>query len=278
MSRICECSLLAVCAMLTLTGPGWAEEKAVPRDRYGDPIPAAALARLGTVRLRLQQVAGHQDTVISLAFSPDGRRLTSGDDHTAIVWDVAQRKPLHFLPGPLSTLAVAYSPDGKIIATGDGKRREEDYEGQIRLWDAEKGSLLRQFFGHLNNVESLAFSPDGKALASGGGDARAKLWDPATGQRLHQLRVAEHHRLVAVSSDGKTLLAHGAGEPSLWAVDGGRKVRDFGPAGGDFLRFLYTAFLPPARSEPSSRGTPKRSACWPSGRTARRWLPPAGKR
>jgi len=34
----------------------------------------------------------------------------------------------------------------------------------VRLWDIETGSVVRQFPGHRNPVETLAFSPDGRLV------------------------------------------------------------------------------------------------------------------
>ena len=42
--------------------------------------------------------------------------------------------------------------------------------------------------GHLDWVNTVSWSPDGTRLASGSDDKTVKVWDPATGQQLCQLR------------------------------------------------------------------------------------------
>src|SRR5579859_443959 len=58
-------------------------------DLHGDPLPAGARARLGTIRFR------YGSTVVRLAASPDGKRLASlGTDQIIRIWDVADGRQL----------------------------------------------------------------------------------------------------------------------------------------------------------------------------------------
>jgi WD40 repeat protein len=164
----------------------------------------------GKPRLRFD---GHHGAIFSLAFSPDGKSLASGSfkDGTLIVWDVATSRP-RFVAADhdIGVWAVAWSRDGAVLASGEGSNGRDNREAAVRLFDGRTGKPLRQFAAHLHNVHGLAFSPDGRRLASLGADARARVWDPATGERLHQVRGSENFFTlsgrVAFSADGKTLL------------------------------------------------------------------------
>ena len=68
----------------------------------------------------------HQNTVFSVAYSPDGKTVMTGSwDHTARLWDASTGKPVG---PPLEhqewVWGVAFSPDGKTVITGswDGTR------------------------------------------------------------------------------------------------------------------------------------------------------------
>jgi WD40 repeat protein len=76
-------------------------------------------------------LTGHIRSVVSLAFSPDGKTLASGSaDGTIRLWDVTTHQPLGpALTGHIrSVVSLAFSPDGKTLASGSD-------DMTIRLWD-----------------------------------------------------------------------------------------------------------------------------------------------
>ena len=102
---------------------------------------------------------GHSTGVRSVAFSPDGARIASGDLEGAIkLWDAASGKLLRTLEGHSKEVtSLAFSPDGARIASGS-------LDHTVKLWSAANGQLLVTINGHsefvtVSRVLAGRFSP-----------------------------------------------------------------------------------------------------------------------
>ena len=177
------------------------------------------------------------DGIASVAFSPDGKILATGDDYSNLVrlWNTATGQQigpaLKTGPSEIHVSSVAFSSDGKRLATAQNG-------GSVQLWDVATGHQIGKPFA--SSSFSVAFSPDGTTLATGNFDSTARLWNVAT---RHQIGSplsggpsgggSSWTTFVAFSPDGKTLAtSHGDGSVRLWDVATGQQIGSPLNAGG----------------------------------------------
>jgi WD40 repeat protein len=93
-------------------------------------------------------------------------------------------------------LSVAFSPDGKRIVSfggdfNDQQQMTQSFPGEVKVWDATTGQeslTLKGIIGTLSIsgskfIADVAISADGKRIVSYGGDHMVRLWDIATGHQ-----------------------------------------------------------------------------------------------
>src|SRR5262249_49332306 len=149
------------------------------------------------------------DTVVSLAFSPDGRTLASTAGIDISLWDAATGgilRKLDFPPLPDVSRMITclqFSPDGKRIAVGFGeyynyKQNHVVTGPAFGVLDVRTGRKLTSLEGCTDPVNSLQYSADGRLLAFACRDGSVRIFEIATG------RIATEF--------------HGHGTKSMWEV------------------------------------------------------------
>jgi WD40 repeat protein len=248
---------------LAWTGPVQPKKGAQPAtDAHGDPLPAGAIARVGTLRLR------HDAPIVALAWSRDSAVLASGShDKTACLWDAKTGKLRRRITGHEdAVLSLALSSDRKTIATGSRDKT-------VRLWDAVSGKELWRSDAHRESVCSVAFSPDDKLLASAGRDGKVRLWEMAGGKQLLELTDCdppadwqfEGHKpavcSLAFSPDGTVLASGGQYQVvRLWDVKTGKQIRQWETQPTGVV--LGVAFSPDGKTLASASATAAGTQLW----------------
>jgi len=153
---------------------------------------------------------GVLSNVNSIAISPDGNILVSGnDDKSIIFWDLKTFEAIAKMKGHSQAVkSVAFSPDGKLLATASDDKT-------IKIWDVNTCQEILTLVGHSRAVKSVAFSHDGKLLASGSWDKTVKIWDVYSGKEIctltgHKLQVSAvafspQEKLLASASFDRTI-------------------------------------------------------------------------
>jgi WD40 repeat protein len=144
----------------------------------GSKVLAAGVVAETTVTLweattgRVLATFKDADRVLSVAFTPDGSLLASGNRQCAVeLWDVkADKKKATYKGHNKWVSSMAFSLDGGTLAAGGSN-------GPIKLWDVKTGVVIATLPGHITTTSAVAFSPDGTILASGSWYGEVKLWD-----------------------------------------------------------------------------------------------------
>ena len=172
---------------------------------------------------------GHNGIVVSVAFSPDGKRIVSGGGllrGELKVWDVGAGEELLTLDGHAGYVSsVAFGPDGERIVSGSSDKT-------LKLWDASTGEEMHTLKGLTSQIWSVAFGPDGKMIISASDDGTVKGWDATSGQEAAQFKGhTGTARCVTFSPDGNRIISGGAadqfgnvGEFKVWNASTGEEI------------------------------------------------------
>ncbi len=157
------------------------------------------------------EIKKHTDWVMSLAFSPDGVLLASGDRNGGLhVWEAATGREFLTLKGHTAAItSMSWRIDSNALASCS-----EDTT--IRLWEMENGSQFKGWGAHGPGTLDVKYCRDGNLLSCGR-DLSTKLWD----QNGQQLRAFPNVADIAVATafgdeSQRVFTADWQGNISVW--------------------------------------------------------------
>lgn len=150
-------------------------------------------------------------SIISLAWSPNGRYVAGGSQEATIqFWRLPHRESEELFMSGYATKVRELSWDAasRYLASGGGEI--------ITVWDVSckgpAGTKPKQLEGHDTRTTQLTFQNRGPLLASGGTDGRVFVWDLPKAQR-HRKELTPPSPIAALAwSPDDTALAIGAAD------------------------------------------------------------------
>jgi WD40 repeat protein len=119
----------------------------------------------------LLNILKHDDTVRSLAWTPDGKKLISGSYDPIRIFDTATWQQIAALEGHQSLVyGISLSSNNRLLASAS-------WDKTARLWNLDTNLPVGPPLHHEDYLDSAALSPDGKVLATGCENNNAYTWD-----------------------------------------------------------------------------------------------------
>ncbi|MGH2508462.1 MAG: WD40 repeat domain-containing protein, partial [Ktedonobacteraceae bacterium] len=194
----------------------------------------------------LLHFTGHQQTIRSVAWSPDGEFLASGgDDAQVIVW-TPDGLPHASIEHQAAVQTLAWSPEGSRLMSGSAHL--------VRFFTALTGNQLATH-QHAGQVNSVAWSTHGHLLAvSASDDKRAIVWQ--TEEYLQQIVFTGHTAAILAttfSADGRTIASSSlGGVVRVWTAATGAELH---PLYQDTLLPIPALAFAPSRTDLATGST-----------------------
>jgi WD40 repeat protein len=118
-----------------------------------------------------------------------------------------------------SVSGLAWNPESTQLATSS-------LFGNVRLWDAQSGTTVKNLKTGREGSRCVAWSPDGSMIVAGSMDSTIRVWDVSTGNVLHKLLGHNDAVLSVCWNPSSTRIASGSIDQTIriWSGAGGENL------------------------------------------------------
>ena len=199
---------------------------------------ASALFEIPSGRVVATLPAQRPLSVLTLAFSPDGRHLAEADDDRVVrIRDARDGRLLKSLAGHSAEVKVlAFDQLGSRLATGGSDKK-------VIVWDVASGARLLTLDDFRGDVRSVNFSPDGSRLVTASRDKRLMIWDMRSGRQLLRFEEAKWANVnwAQFSPDGELVATSDVvGSAAFWDASTGKLLSSYVPLSGPMVSARFS--------------------------------------
>lgn len=160
----------------------------------------------------------HVNICNSICYSPDAKRIATGNGTFVKVWDAFTGNLIMILKRltqrGIYITSIHYSYDNKEIAAGYN-------DGKIKIWDVLTGYPLRSFDG-ISNIDRVCYSYDNRQILSVENNA-IKVWEASTGNLIYTLIDVIHKSAICYSPDNQKIVTGNIhGDIKIWDANNGQ--------------------------------------------------------
>ncbi|KNE72600.1 hypothetical protein AMAG_17043 [Allomyces macrogynus ATCC 38327] len=142
-------------------------------------------------------LVGHEGVIFHIAFSADGRHVSSvSDDRSIRIWDTTTGAQVRTFFGHTARVWMSVLLDKMVVSVS------EDCTCRVWTWDAGNGDessseCVAVWDGHVGkNVWCVAVDPEQRTVVTGGNDGGIRVWDLA---RLSSRRIEYEDQLLKIT-------------------------------------------------------------------------------
>ncbi|MBI3482064.1 MAG: WD40 repeat domain-containing protein, partial [Bacteroidetes bacterium] len=184
----------------------------------------------------IRAIKAHREPILDIHFNSDETKVAASSwDARLITWDLSTGKSVNFFDFENNAaLNILWGQSDLYLFTGQSK--------EIKMWELDSKTAVREFVGHSDVISSMRLSPDKQQLLSGSWDGSVRLWNVGTG--LMERKFIGHRGAVHAaifSTDGKNIYSAGADRQiRVWDISSAKVIRTFDGHKAEVTSLLFS--------------------------------------